>query len=74
VAEIRSERDDAGNQVLSLVGRLDSDTTGGVWREAMRLTAGRHAEPLVVDTSGLVFCDGAGASLLLALRQPSASR
>jgi phospholipid/cholesterol/gamma-HCH transport system permease protein len=35
----------------------------------MRLTAGRHAEPLVVDVSDLEFCDGAGAGLLLALRQ-----
>jgi len=32
----------------------------------MRLTAGGHAEPLVVDASELEFCDGAGASLLLA--------
>jgi len=55
--------------VLWLRGRLDSDTTGGIWREAMRLTAGGHAEPLVVDASDLEFCDGAGASLLLALRQ-----
>jgi len=35
----------------------------------MRLTAGGHAEALVVDASDLEFCDGAGASLLLALRQ-----
>jgi len=62
-----------GNQVLSLSGRLDSDTTGGIWREAMRLTAGRHSEPLVVDATDLEFCDGAGASLLLALRQQQES-
>jgi phospholipid/cholesterol/gamma-HCH transport system permease protein len=72
-AEIRSERDDAGNHVLSLGGRLDSDTTGGIWREAMRLTAGGHLEPLVIDASDLEFCDGAGASLLLALRQQQQS-
>jgi phospholipid/cholesterol/gamma-HCH transport system permease protein len=52
-----------------LRGRLDSDTTGGIWREAMRLTAGGHADALVVDATDLEFCDGAGASLLLALRQ-----
>jgi phospholipid/cholesterol/gamma-HCH transport system permease protein len=39
----------------------------------MRLTAGRHSEPLVVDASDLAFCDGAGASLLLALRQQQES-
>jgi phospholipid/cholesterol/gamma-HCH transport system permease protein len=35
----------------------------------MRLTAGGHAGPLVVDATDLEFCDGAGVSLLLALRQ-----
>ena len=39
----------------------------------MRITAGGHPEPLVVDTSDLAFCDGAGASLLLALRQQQES-
>ena len=39
----------------------------------MRLTAGGHAEALVVDASDLAFCDGAGASLLLALRQQQES-
>jgi phospholipid/cholesterol/gamma-HCH transport system permease protein len=54
-------------------GRLDSDTTGGIWREAMRLTAGGHAEALILDATDLEFCDGAGASLLLALREQQQS-
>jgi phospholipid/cholesterol/gamma-HCH transport system permease protein len=39
----------------------------------MRLTAGSHGEPLVVDATDLEFCDGAGASLLLALRRQQES-
>jgi phospholipid/cholesterol/gamma-HCH transport system permease protein len=68
-AEIRSTRDEAGGRVLSLLGRLDSETTGAIWRRAMSLTAGEQAGALVVDASGLEYCDGAGVSLLVALRQ-----
>ena len=39
----------------------------------MRLTAGGQAGALVVDATDLEFCDGAGASLLLALRQQQES-
>jgi phospholipid/cholesterol/gamma-HCH transport system permease protein len=55
--------------VLSILGRLDSATTGGVWRRAMDLTAEARGGDLVVDASGIEFCDGAGAGLLLALQQ-----
>lgn len=68
-AEIQSTRDEAGGRVLSILGRLDSETTGAIWRRAMSLTAGEQAGALVVDASGLEYCDGAGVSLLVALRQ-----
>ena len=68
-AEIQSTRDEAGGRVLSLLGRLDSETTGAIWRRAMSLTAGEQTGALVVDASGLEYCDGAGVSLLVALRQ-----
>jgi phospholipid/cholesterol/gamma-HCH transport system permease protein len=68
-AEVRSARDPEGRAVVSIRGRLDSATTGGVWRRAMDLSAEAHGGPLVVDASGIEFCDGSGAGLLLALRE-----
>jgi phospholipid/cholesterol/gamma-HCH transport system permease protein len=68
-AEIAGRRDDAGRLVLTLGGRLDSDTTGAAWREAMRLTEGARSGDLVVDAAGVEYCDGAGAGLLLALQK-----
>lgn len=68
-AEIRSARDDSGGVVLSILGRLDSETTGQIWREAMRLSAGSRSSELVVDASGVEYCDGAGAGLFVALER-----
>ena len=68
-AEVRSERDAEGRAVVSILGRLDSATTGGIWRRAMDLSAEARGGPLVVDASGIEFCDGSGAGLILALRE-----
>ena len=67
-ADVSGARDDSGRFVLNLSGRLDAETTGAAWREAMRLTGGVRTDDLLVDAAGLEYCDGAGASLLLALR------
>ncbi len=72
-ATIESGSDAAGALVLRLRGRLDSSSTGPVWREAMRLASAQRGD-LVVDAEGLDYCDGAGASLLLALERNQAAR
>ena len=64
---IEGERDASGRMRLTLRGRLDAQTTGAIWREAMTLTRDAHAGQVVVDASGVDYCDGAGASVLLAL-------
>ena len=68
-ASVRSERDEQGRTVVVLAGRLDAFSTGSVWNEAMRVAEPAAGGELVVDASGVDFCDGAGASVLLALRQ-----
>ena len=68
-ARLEGHRDPRGGLVLQLAGRLDTASTGAVWREAMRLTRGGSAGDLFVDASGVEYCDGAGASLILALRR-----
>jgi phospholipid/cholesterol/gamma-HCH transport system permease protein len=66
-ARVRSERSGAG-QVLSLSGRLDAASTAAAWRESMAAAHAAGGGSLVVDASGLEYCDGAGAALLAALR------
>jgi phospholipid/cholesterol/gamma-HCH transport system permease protein len=66
---VRLDPDSAGGGVLAISGRLDSETTGRAWRQAMSLTDPLRGAALTVDASGLRYCDGAGVSLLLELRQ-----
>ena len=68
-ARIESRRDASGQIVLSILGRLDSTSTAGVWRRLMELGRAAGASDLVVDASALEYCDGAGASLLVALER-----
>ncbi len=58
-----------GGQLLQLAGRLDADTTAGIWRGALAVADQAGSAELVVDASGVEYCDGAGIGLLLALRQ-----
>jgi phospholipid/cholesterol/gamma-HCH transport system permease protein len=53
---------------LTFVGRLDSSTTGNVWRQATAAVSGAKAENIVVDANGVEYCDGAGIALLVHLR------
>ncbi len=55
---------------LALDGRFDSHTTGGAWREAMAHIAGADPnDAVVVDASGVGYCDGCGLGLLLEIRR-----
>lgn len=51
--------------VFSLVGPLDSHTTGQAWRTAFRVLQRENPRRLIVDATQLTYCDGAGAALLL---------
>ena len=57
-----------GTLSLLLIGRLDSSTTGSLWRQAMQALEQKKPVRLIVDASRLAYCDGAGAALLLELR------
>ena len=52
-----------------LKGRLDSETTGSVWRDAFKELDRRKLPLKTVDTSGVDYCDGAGIGLLVELRR-----
>ncbi|MFN0069252.1 MAG: MlaE family lipid ABC transporter permease subunit [Limisphaerales bacterium] len=65
-AEVRRESA-GGSEVLRLAGRLDVNSAGAVWGEALAL-ARRSPAPAAVDASAVEYLDGAGAALLVALR------
>ena len=63
-----------GGLVLSIIGSLDSATTGQAWRDAIQLINRSKPKRLIVDASQLTYCDGAGAALLLELRRRQQNR
>lgn len=67
--ELRSEGPQDGTFKLAIAGRLDSSTTGGIWRRATAAVSGAKASRVVVDASSIDYCDGAGIALLVQLRQ-----
>jgi phospholipid/cholesterol/gamma-HCH transport system permease protein len=50
---------------LAIDGRLDSDGTGQIWREATDSVAAARAASVVLDAAGVDYCDGSGIALLL---------
>lgn len=68
---LQVERSESGEGRWALSGRLDVETTGALWRRAMEELE-RAPGPVVVDASGLTYCDGAGAGLLAELRRREA--
>jgi phospholipid/cholesterol/gamma-HCH transport system permease protein len=68
---VRRERGPGGEARLVLEGRLDADSVGPIWRDALDFVREAGAGPLRVDASGIGYCDGAGAALLDALRGAS---
>jgi phospholipid/cholesterol/gamma-HCH transport system permease protein len=67
--DMRAEGPREGVFKLTLAGRLDSNTTGGIWRRATTSVSGAKTQSVVVDASGIEYCDGAGAALLVHLRR-----
>ncbi|HME69444.1 MAG TPA: STAS domain-containing protein, partial [Myxococcota bacterium] len=53
---------------LRLSGRLDVQSTGRIWRDAVARVDKDAPRRLVVDATQIAYCDGAGLGLLLGLR------
>jgi phospholipid/cholesterol/gamma-HCH transport system permease protein len=67
--DFRSEGPRNGALKIVFAGRLDSSTTGGVWRRATAAVSGAKAAQVIVDAAGVEYCDGAGVALLVQLRR-----
>ena len=60
--------------VLRLSGRLDAYSVGPLWNAALAALDSRASAPIIVDTAGVEYCDGAGVALLVNLmRRPRAA-
>ncbi|MDR4506650.1 MAG: MlaE family lipid ABC transporter permease subunit [Candidatus Brocadiaceae bacterium] len=58
-----------GMLTITIAGRLDSATTGAVWRESTEALGKTPTRKLLVDASGIEYCDGSGIGLLVELRR-----
>ena len=67
--DLRSERTPDGVIKLIITGRLDSMTTGTIWRRATAAVTAAKARNAIIDASGINYCDGAGIALLVYLRR-----
>jgi phospholipid/cholesterol/gamma-HCH transport system permease protein len=67
--ELRTEGPRDGSFKLTIAGRLDSTTAGGIWRRATAAVSDANAANVVIDASGVDYCDGAGIALLAQLRE-----
>jgi phospholipid/cholesterol/gamma-HCH transport system permease protein len=59
---------------VALAGRLDAVSTAAAWREVMGALEEAPPGDLVVDASGLDYCDGSGIGLLVALHERQTAR
>jgi phospholipid/cholesterol/gamma-HCH transport system permease protein len=57
-----------GGLTLRFAGRLDSQTTAGLWLKAMRSLKDRPPQSLAVDAGGVEYCDGSGVAMLFQLK------
>lgn len=68
-AYFRAAGGEEGLLTLTIEGRLDSATTGKIWREATAALAEASPKRVVLDASGITYCDGSGVGLLVELRR-----
>jgi phospholipid/cholesterol/gamma-HCH transport system permease protein len=57
-----------GVLVMAVAGRLDSSTTGKIWRQATEAVATAKVRSAIVDAAEVDYCDGSGIALFVHLR------
>ncbi len=68
-ARIAAATSPDGTLVLTIGGRLDSETVGGLWRDATAAFERTRPPRVAVDAGAIEYLDGAGASLLAELKR-----
>ena len=66
--------DSGDRRALRFSGRLDAYSIAAVWHDALAALAAAPERAIVIDASGVDYCDGAGVAMLIdLLRQPRAA-
>ena len=73
-ATLRSDPTPEGVLTFTIDGRLNTETTGGVWREATEILDRSSPDRLVVEAAAVDYCDGSGIALLLELQRRQKKR
>ncbi len=68
-ASIRTELTAPGALTIKIAGRLDSTSTGDIWREAHLELDRTSPQRIVVDAAEMAYCDGSGIGFLFELRR-----
>ena len=68
-ASITNKVNDEGILTLTINGRLDSYTTAKIWQNATLAIGHSSPKKIIVDASGINYCDGSGIALFVKLRQ-----
>lgn len=68
MASIDYQMLDKGRLKLVISGKLDAESTSRLWPQALRKVGEAEPQMLVVDATGVDYCDGAGMALLLQLK------
>ena len=68
-AHINTQVTEEGILNLSIDGALDSYTTGEIWKKAVQIIEQTSPKRIVVDASGINYCDGSGIALFVKVRQ-----
>ncbi len=67
-ATLSTKANKEGDVTITIVGRLDSTSTSSIWQKAIDALEEASSKSVVVDTSGVGYCDGVGIGLLMELR------
>jgi phospholipid/cholesterol/gamma-HCH transport system permease protein len=70
----RFEHPEDGQLKLVLAGRLDMNAAGRLWKKAVSRISRVKPGTLIVDASGVDYCDAAGIGLLLELKRRQSER
>ena len=63
---------DGATLTFVMTGRLDTNTIGRLWREAQQVLQQSNPIRVVIDASGVSYCDGAGVAFIVNLQQHQA--
>jgi phospholipid/cholesterol/gamma-HCH transport system permease protein len=62
-------RDEGETLVFAFGGRLDAESTGGLWAQAFEALDRKKPRRIAIDASRVEYCDGSGIGLIVELRR-----